>query len=146
MSEEKKDFVVKDRRLFSEEKDQEQKEPAESGEKPAGKKPEVKPAAEAAPDKDAARAREEPEAETQLPEINFLTFVMSLNASALVNLGMVEDPVSKTKVKNLPLAKQTIDMLGMLQEKTRGNLTADEENLLKHILYELRMIYIKEKK
>ena len=46
----------------------------------------------------------------------------------------------------LPLAKQIIDTLGMLQEKTRGNLSTDEENLIKHLLYELRMIFIKEKK
>ena len=58
---------------------------------------------------------------------------------------MIEEPGSGQKTKNLPLAKQTIDLLAMLEEKTRGNLTSDEENILKNILYELRMLYVKEK-
>lgn len=81
---------------------------------------------------------------TQLPEINFSTFILSLNSSVLLNLGAIEDPSTGRKEKNLPLAKQTIDILKMLEEKTQGNLTRDEENLLKNILYELRMIYVKE--
>jgi hypothetical protein len=160
MSEEKKEFVVKDRRIFAGDgKDKEQpkteKTPAEgkTKEQPSKKEPDQdkdsgRAAQKVQTDKTAGAAAfdEKSESETQLPEINFVTFVLSLNASALVNLGLVEDPASNTKVKNLPLAKQTIDILGMLQEKTRGNLSADEENLIKHVLYELRMIYIKEKK
>ena len=80
-----------------------------------------------------------------MPEINFSTFVVSLNASALLHLGAIEDPTTGQKDKNLPMAKQTIDILSMLQEKTSGNLSNDEENLLKSILYDLRMIYVKEK-
>jgi hypothetical protein len=83
--------------------------------------------------------------EVFLPEINFATFVVSLNSSALMALGLVEDPISKEKTKNLALAKQTIDILGMLKEKTKGNLTSDEENMLKSVLYDLRMLYVKEK-
>ena len=79
-----------------------------------------------------------------LPEINFSTFVVSLNASALVNLGVMTDPLKGEKTKNTGLAKQTIDILNMLEEKTRGNLTKDEENILKNILYDLRIIYVKE--
>lgn len=79
-----------------------------------------------------------------MPEINFATFVVSLNSSALMALGLVEDPISKQKTKNLELAKQTIDILGMLKEKTKGNLTSDEENMLKSVLYDLRMLYVKE--
>lgn len=160
MSEEKKEFVVKDRRIFSgDDKDQDQKKtvktPAESKTKepPAPKEPDPDKSGEKTAEKvqaDAAAGKaasdKTSEDEAQLPEINFVTFVLSLNASALVNLGMVEDPASGKAVKNLPLAKQTIDILGMLQEKTRGNLSADEENLIKHILYELRIIYVKEKK
>jgi len=156
MSEEKKEFVVKDRRIFAGD-GKEQEQPKTEPKPEAGKPKEQPPKKEADPNKvqeqadrkapaDAAASDKEPEEETQLPEINFVTFVLSLNASALVNLGLVEDPASNTKVKNLPLAKQTIDILGMLQEKTKGNLTADEENLIKHVLYELRMIYVKEKK
>ena len=75
-----------------------------------------------------------------MPEINFATFVVSLNSSALV-----ADPVTKKTSKNLALAKQTIDILGMLKEKTQGNLTSDEENMLRSVLYDLRMLYVKEK-
>ena len=80
-----------------------------------------------------------------LPKIDFSTFVLSINSSALVQLGLIDDPVGGQKTKNLPLAKQTIDLLAMLEEKTRGNLTGDEENILKNLLYELRMIYVKER-
>jgi hypothetical protein len=80
-----------------------------------------------------------------LPKIDFATFVLSINSSALVQLGLIEDPASGQKTKSLPMAKQTIDLLAMLEEKTRGNLNADEENILKSILYELRMLYVKEK-
>jgi hypothetical protein len=79
-----------------------------------------------------------------LPKIDFSTFVLSINSSALVQLGLIEDPASGGKTKNLPLAKQTIDLLAMLEEKTKGNLTSDEENILKNFLYELRMLYVKE--
>ncbi|MBN1930994.1 MAG: DUF1844 domain-containing protein [Desulfobacterales bacterium] len=80
-----------------------------------------------------------------LPEINFATFIFSLNSSALVQLGILEDPATNRKTKNLPIAKQTIDILGMLEEKTKGNLSQDEANLLKNILYDLRLMYVKEK-
>ncbi len=80
-----------------------------------------------------------------LPIIAFSTFILSLNSSTLVQLGLIEDPASGQKAKNFPLAKQTIDLLAMLEEKTKGNLTSDEDNILKNILYELRMLYVKEK-
>lgn len=80
-----------------------------------------------------------------LPKIDFSTFILSLNSSVLVQLGLIEDPATGQKTKNLALAKQTIDLLALLEEKTRGNLTTDEENILKNLLYELRMIYVKEK-
>lgn len=80
-----------------------------------------------------------------LPTINFATFIFSLNSSALVQLGMIEDPMTGEKYKNLPLAKQTIDIISMLQEKTRGNLDTDEAAMLKNILYDLRILYVKEK-
>ncbi|MEJ2154411.1 MAG: DUF1844 domain-containing protein [Desulfobacteraceae bacterium] len=80
-----------------------------------------------------------------LPKIDFSTFVLSINSSALVQLGLIEDPSTGQKTKNIPLAKQTIDILAMLEEKTSGNLTNDEENILKNILYELRMQYVKAK-
>jgi hypothetical protein len=79
-----------------------------------------------------------------LPAINFATFVFSLNSSALVQLGMMEDPMTGQKSKNLPLAKQTIDLISMLEEKTKGNLDADEAAMIKNILYDLRILYVKE--
>lgn len=81
-----------------------------------------------------------------LPEMNFATFVVSLNASALMHLGLMEDPIQGQKVKNLELGKQTIDILVMLEEKTRGNLSTEEEKLLQSILYDLRINFVKQSK
>jgi hypothetical protein len=80
-----------------------------------------------------------------MPKIDFATFIFSLNSAVLVNLGLIEDPAAGKKEKNLPLAKQTIDLIALMEEKTKGNLTAEEDNLLKHVLYELRILYVKEK-
>jgi len=132
----KKDFIIKDKRIFGEgDKDQDKKEekPKPSDEKATAEKPE-----KAAESKEAKQ-------DFQLPEINFATFIFSLNHSVLVHLGVMEDPATGETAKNLPIAKQTIDILGMLEEKTRRNLTNDEQKMLKNILYDLRMIYIKEK-
>lgn len=135
----KKDFIIKDKRMFAEgdpeKQDQEAKEEAT---KPSKEEVKVSESEEAA-------APEEDKTDFQLPKINFATFIFSLNSSVLVQLGLIDDPVTGKKTKHLPLAKQTIDILGMLEEKTRGNLTKDEENMLKNILYDLRMIYVKEK-
>ena len=136
MTEETKDFVIKDRRIFAEEN----KDRKETEEKKEPSKEEV-----GAQESEAETAAQEPETEPQLPEINFATFIFSLNSSCLVQLGLIGDPGTGKKEKNLALAKQTIDILGMLEEKTRGNLTKDEENMLKSILYDLRIIYVKEK-
>ena len=94
------------------------------------------------PSKDAETGKEK---SFTLPQIDFSTFVLSLNSSVLVQLGLIEDPATGQKSKNLPMAKQTIDLLSMLEEKTKGNLTEQEENILKNLLYELRMLYVKEK-
>jgi hypothetical protein len=83
------------------------------------------------------------EQQTVLPEINFVNFLFSISTSALIQLGEIEDPITKQAVKNLPLAKQTIDLIGMLKEKTEGNLTPDEAKLIENILFDLRMRYIK---
>lgn len=127
--EETKDFIMK--------------EPPESNERKAAPESTEVPGSDTAhQDTSGPGSREE---DAQLPAINFATFIFSLNSSALVQLGIMDDPVSGRKVKNLPLAKQTIDILGMLDEKTRGNLTREEEDMLKHILYDLRILYVKEK-
>ena len=78
-----------------------------------------------------------------LPGINFSTFILSLNSSALVHLGIIMAPGACEKSVNLPLAKQTVDILGMLEDKTRGNLIDDEKNLLTNMLHDLRLMYVK---
>jgi hypothetical protein len=135
MSEEEKGFIIKDRRIFSQDA-QDVKKEEEKKETAAEETKEEVTREEPAP--------EEAESTSQFPEINFATFIFSLNSSALVHLGVIEDPATGQK-KSLPMAKQTIDILGVLEEKTRGNLTEDEENLLKHILSDLRLMYVKEK-
>ena len=62
-----------------------------------------------------------------------------------MHLGVLEDPVSGKKVKNLAMGKQTIDILSMMEKKTKGNLSKEEESMLKNILYDLKIIYVKEK-
>lgn len=136
MAEDKKDFVVKDRRIFAEEdKDREEVKDDASNEKEAEEK-----------ESKSTVSTSEQTKESQLPEMNFPTFIMSMNASALVHLGVIEDPATGKKESNMLLAKQTIDILTMIEEKTRGNLTEDEEKMLQSILYDLKIIYVKEKK
>jgi hypothetical protein len=139
MTEEKKDFIIKDRRIFAEE-NRDQKDDEQQKETPD----ETAADQSAAQESEETATAEEGEPDTPLPEINFSTFIFSLNASALVHLGAIEDPASGQKVKNLSLAKQTIDILNMLEEKTRGNLNKDEENIMRNILYDLRIAYVKE--
>jgi hypothetical protein len=69
--------------------------------------------------------------------MSFDIFVLSLNASALLHLGEGGD----ASTHDLPLARQTIDILAMIEEKTRGNLSGEEERLLHQILFDLRMRY-----
>lgn len=80
--------------------------------------------------------------EDPFPKIDFMTFVFSLNAAALSHLGLVADPASGERKKDLALARQTIDILGMLEEKTRGNLTPDESKSFAHLLRDLRLRYV----
>ncbi len=107
------------------------KRPSENTSVPEGKRPSEKKA--------------DARAETQLPAINFATFIFSLHSSVLLNLGLIGDPATGKKTRNLLAAKQTIDILGMLEEKTRGNLTTEEQGMLKDILYDLRLAYVREK-
>jgi DNA-nicking Smr family endonuclease len=123
--EQEKSFVVKDKR-FSAKKE----EKVESQIKEEGK-------TEEAPREDTS-AQKEP-----LPEIDFTSFIFSLSTSALIQLGEIEDPFTQKLVKNLPLAKQTIDLIGMLKEKAKGNLSPEEEKVIDYILYDLRMRYVK---
>jgi len=146
MSDEKKDFEVKDRRIFSQdgqnaESAEDETPAAPKGKEQATSSTEETLETEAAETSPTDGSKQYP----PLPEINFATFVVSLNASALMHLGAIEDPTTGKTDKNLSMAKQTIDILKMLEEKTAGNLSKDEENLLKSILYDLKIIYVKEK-
>jgi hypothetical protein len=126
-------FVVKDKRLF-----------AESGE--------VKP-----PEDQAAPAVEDPKPvspetaqpskgkEPDYPPINFTNFVLSLSTSALFHFGDFPDQEGGKTQKNLSAAKQTIDILDMLNDKSKGNLNENETQLIQGILYELKLRYVKEK-
>ena len=78
------------------------------------------------------------------PEITFASLIFSLSSTAFMQLGALPDPNTGKTEKNPPMAKQTIDLLGVLREKTRNNLDQEEENLFEHLLYDLRMAYIKE--
>ncbi|HEU4577953.1 MAG TPA: DUF1844 domain-containing protein [Polyangiaceae bacterium] len=78
----------------------------------------------------------------ELPAIDFATFVLSLSHSALVHLGDAPDPSGGPAKRDVAMAKQTIDLLAVLQEKTEGNLTGEEERLLDQVLYDLRMRYV----
>ncbi len=148
MSEEEKGFKVKDRRIFTDDnKEAEAKDEGAQTQPATDKGAQAQPSTEKTGESEAAEPSKTnaSEEQPQFPEINFPTFVVSLNASALLHLGAIEDPTTGQKAKNLPMAKQTIDILSMLEDKTAGNLNNEEKNLLKNILYDLRLMYVKEK-
>jgi len=76
-------------------------------------------------------------------ELDFSTFVISLATSAQVGMGTVPHPETNQSVQNLPAAKQMVDILALLQEKTKGNLTDEESSLLEQVLYNLRIHYVR---
>jgi len=88
----------------------------------------------------------EKEGKTIPPEPDFIFFVTTLSLQASIDLGQVPNPVTNKKEENLAQAKFIIDTLGMLKEKTKGNLNQDEANFLENILYELRMQYVSQTK
>jgi hypothetical protein len=139
MEEEKKEkgFVIKDKRMFDESGDVRQEEMSRE---------------EAVPDQKTESAadpggddRSKEQAADYYPEVNFASFILSLSTSAMYHFGDFPDPVSKKAERNLPAAKQTIDILSMLKNKTTGNLDDGEKNLIDGMLFELRMRYVKEK-
>ena len=84
----------------------------------------------------------------ELPRVDFSTFMLSLGTSALYHLGVVAHPETGRKLDppELALARNTIDTLEMLEEKTRGNLDAQERELVGSLLYELRMRFVEAEK
>jgi hypothetical protein len=85
---------------------------------------------------------EERESERKAAEPVFLDLVQSLQYSAMVHLGMVQGPDGHRSPVDLPAAQDAIDMMGVLKDKTKGNLTADEDGMLTEGLYVLRMSYL----
>ena len=130
--EERRGFRVTDRRRF-----------AETGESRDETPPDT--AAEAPP---TARPSEQTEAppdqqrEILGEPVNFSTFVLGLSTQALLHLGEIPNPMTKAIERDLEAAKHVIDILGILQEKTRNNLDAGEDALLASVLYDLRMRYV----
>ena len=94
-------------------------------------------AAPAAPDQAAAEAEAR-----ALGEVTFTTFVMGLTTQALMHLGEIAEPGQHEVRRDLPAAKQMIDLLAILHEKTKGNLDQAEDTLLGDMLYDLRMRYV----
>jgi hypothetical protein len=92
----------------------------------------------------AAAEADEASQELPLPQITFSSLLFSLSSAAFVSLGAIPDPNTGKTEKNLALVKQTIDLLGLLRDKTRNNLTQEEEVLFDHLLYDLRMSYVRE--
>ncbi len=131
---EEKGFVFKDRRKISVE-DSEREADVSRDEKLTREE-------EGARAKYEEASREEEKARVPLPEVTFSLFVLSLNSSALYHLGEIPEPDGGQAEVDLPMAKQIIDTLGMLQDKTRGNLEPDEERLLKTVLYDLRLRFV----
>jgi hypothetical protein len=126
-----KGFTVQDRRRFSPETGEARED---APEQPAATAPH--PAAE-------GEAGTQPQGrEEALPEINFSTFVISLSTQALVHLGEIPNPVSGKLEVDVPVAKQMIDILAMLKDKTRNNLNASEDRLIEDVLFDLRMKYV----
>ena len=137
-----KGFTVKDRRTFAEDGEIR----SESSRNENEKAEEAKEASSNA-ESDARRQAEcGTENATPLPEINFASFILSLHTSALFHFGDLKDPATKKTMRNLPAAKQTIDLIRLLQDKTRGNLDEYEQKIIEEVLFELRMRYVKESK
>ena len=123
--EQEKAFVVKDKRFSAKKEEKGESQIKEEGKIVGTSQEDIS-------------VQEEP-----LPEVDFTNFIFSLSTSVLIQLGEIQDPFTQKSAKNLPLAKQTIDLIGMLKEKTKGNLTPEEERVIEYVLYDLRMRYVK---
>ena len=130
MEKEDSGFKVADRRLFTADGDLRDTEPAELTSRDAG-----------IPALDASSGVASDSEED--PPMTFEALIFSLSTTALLQLGMAPHPETGKQEKDLPGAKHTIDLLEMLQQKTHGNLTADEGQLLEECLYDLKMTYVK---
>ena len=112
----------------------------ESGERPS----ERSPAAASTERSPEAQPHQAEQRATAAEEINFASFLISLGTQAFMHLGDIPNPMTQQREKDLPAAKQMIDILGILEGKTKGNLAADEERLLQQLLLDLRLRYVRE--
>ena len=126
-------FRVTDRRFSK--RDEEESSQEEARPEPA----EAPPDSAARAEPEAGAGQEQPGG---APSPDFGGFILSLANTTLINLGVMPDPAGGNPEIHIEGAKQMIDILGILQEKTQGNLTEEEENLLKQILSELRMRFV----
>jgi hypothetical protein len=124
-------FTVTDRRAFA--PDAEPKPEASS--EPSSEAPQAPPK----PEEAAPTAKEPPRA---FPPADFATLVLSLGSSAVMYLGQEDGPDGKKTTRNLPMAKHAIDLLSVLEEKTKGNLSSEEEQILESLLFDLRLRYV----
>jgi hypothetical protein len=134
-----KGYTVDDRRYLHLSEEEKAKLREKEGTKEAAAETAFQEASQKAAAEAEKTAREEP-----LPEVTLSSLIFSLSSSAFVNLGAIPDPNTGKVEKNLSLAKQTIDLLTLLRDKTRNNLTQEEETLFDHLLYDLRMSYVRE--
>jgi len=132
-SERSDEFKVTDRRRFTTEGETKGASEGSEPESPT----EEPPAAEAA--SESTKEREQPHA---LPPLDFSSFVVSLANTVLFQLGFVRASEKDEPVRDLPGARRTIDLMAMLEEKTRGNLTDEEKKLLTETLFQLRMAFV----
>jgi hypothetical protein len=146
--EEEKKLRVVDRRMFTAEGDLrpdfEPEEPAAAPPPPTPppKAPPPPPRTAAAPpppDADAEQGADRPAAE---PTSDFASIVRSLATTAYASLGLIPDPASGTRHREPAVARQMIDWLAVLEQKTRGNLTFEESDFLSRLLYELRLAFV----
>ncbi len=134
MEEEEKELKVVDKRRFSPEGECLEREAEEV------KSTEPEPEVAKAPEGEATTGGQ---GEQELPPADFTTFMISMGASALMHLGDTPNPATNEVEKNLLLARHTIDTLEMLQEKTRGNLSEEENMVFENLLADLKMRYVK---
>lgn len=141
--EEEKPIRVVDRRMFT--SDGELREGFEPEEEPAPEPSPPRPAAAAAPPPTAPESASRPEPEARAPREpagDFASIVRSLATTAYAGLGLLPDPATGARHRDPAVARQMIDWLSVMEQKTRGNLSFEESDFLSRVLYELRLAYV----
>ena len=128
-----KSFTVSDKRFSAR---------AESGQERPSETPRSTPSS--AEGGSQTQPREGPRSTPGQEEVNFASFLISLGTQAFMHLGELPNPMTKQREKDLPAAKHMIDLLGILEAKTKGNLADDEERLLRQLLFDLRLRFVRE--